>query len=87
MPNAIEGADAAALGQAEPPQTAPAGARVDPSEHRVPGSDADAHPARAAKPWFTSLAATEPRAGVGNEVHAEGSDDPLTDAEVRGRSE
>jgi hypothetical protein len=86
-PNAIPGADAAALGQAPAPDTAPPGARVDASEHRVPGSDADDRPTGAAKPWFTSLAAKDPQAGVGNEAPEEAPEDPLTDAEVRGRSE
>jgi len=88
-PRVIEGADDGALGRTDPPQTAPPGARVDASEHRVPGANADEHPEEP-KPWFTSLAARDQQAGVGNEPpEAPGarSEDPLTDAEVRGRSE
>ena len=87
-PHVIEGTDDAALGRTDPPQTAPPAARVDASEHRVPGANADEH--RAAKPWFTSLAARDPQAGVSNEppeAPGQRSDDPLTDGEVRGRSE
>jgi hypothetical protein len=89
-PRVIEGADDGALGRTDPPQTAPPGARVDASEHRVPGAHADEHPGDEAKPWFTSLAARDRQAGVANEApesSGQPSDDPLTDAEVRGRSE
>ena len=85
---AIEGADAASLGQAEPPRSAPPGANVDPSEHRVPGAGFDDHPATEAKPWSSSLAARDPQAGVGNDApDGQPEEDPLTGTEERGRSE
>ena len=65
-PSAIEGADDAALGIAAPPASAPPGARVDSSEHLVPGPMHDG-PGHAAKPWATSLAAESDQAGVAND--------------------
>jgi hypothetical protein len=86
--NAIEGADAAALGQAPPPSSAPPGASVDPSEHLVPGADFEDHPATEAKPWSSSLAARDSQAGVANDPpDAQRVDSPLPDAEARGRQE
>jgi hypothetical protein len=67
----IDGVDRAALGIAPPPQPAPPGASVDPSEEMVPGANAADRPATESKPWFTSLAAHSDQAGVGNE-----QDDP-----------
>lgn len=87
-PNVIEGADAAALGTSEPPETAPPGASVDPSEHLVPGADFDEHPPTEAKPWSTTLAAASHGAGVANDPpDAQRVDNPLPDAEERGRQE
>lgn len=63
----IEGADRGALGLDPPPQPAPGGAEVDASEHLVPGAGfADRLPTEA-KPWFSSLAADSPQAGVAND--------------------
>ena len=62
----LEGADAGAIGTAAAPETAPPGALVDDSEHRVPGAGFE-RPLRESKPWFTSLAAESEQAGVGNE--------------------
>lgn len=64
---AIEGADDAAMGTAEPPESAPPAAQVDPSVELVPGADADERDRSEAKPWFTSLAADSDQAGVGND--------------------
>ena len=87
-PNVVEGADAAALGTTSPPETAPPGAQVDPSEHLVPGADFDARRADAAKPWSTSLAFADDQAGVANDPpDAQRVDEPLPDAEERGRQE
>lgn len=66
-PNVIEGADAAALGTTPPPESAPPGAEVDPSEHLVPGATFDERHPTETKPWFTSLAADDDTAGVANE--------------------
>jgi len=74
-PGALEGADAAALGTTPPPEPAPAGAKVDATEQRVPGPTFDG-PEEAAKPWATSLAAESSQAGVAN-VPAD--EDPLQD--------
>jgi hypothetical protein len=65
-PNLIDGADSAAAGTAQPPESAPAAARVDDTQHRVPGPMHDG-PGRAAKPWSTSLAAESSQAGVAND--------------------
>jgi hypothetical protein len=65
-PNVIDGADSAATGTGQLPESAPAAARVDDTEHRVPGPTYDG-PGRTAKPWSTSLAAESSQAGVGNE--------------------
>ena len=63
----IEGADRGALGLDPPPEPAPAGASVDPSEHLVPGAGfADRLPTES-KPWFSSLAADSTQAGVSND--------------------
>jgi hypothetical protein len=63
----IEGADRGALGLGPPPEPAPEGASVDPSEHLVPGAGfADRLPTEA-KPWFSSLAADSHQAGVSND--------------------
>ena len=70
LPEVIEGADSAALGTADPPESAPPGARVDDAEHRVPGPTYDG-PGRVAKPWNTSLAADNDQAGVANESPGE----------------
>lgn len=87
-PNVIEGADAGALGTSEPPETAPAGASVDPSQHLVPGADFDERPATEEKPWSTNLAAASDEAGVANDPpDAQKVDNPLPDAEERGRQE
>jgi hypothetical protein len=64
--DAIEGADAAALGMSEPPESAPAGATVDDAEELVPGPTYDG-PGRAEKPWASSLAAESTQAGIANE--------------------
>jgi hypothetical protein len=63
----VEGIDPAALGTAPPPQTAPPGASVDPSEETVPGANKGDRLPTESKPWFTSLAADSDQAGVGNE--------------------
>jgi hypothetical protein len=63
----IEGADAGALGTAEPPTSAPPGAAVDESETSMPGRPMDG-PGREPKPWATSLAAESDQAGVANEA-------------------
>jgi hypothetical protein len=63
----LEGADAAALGTGDPPLPAPPGATVDADERLVPGADHDLLDRRAAKPWFTSLAAKSEQAGVAND--------------------
>lgn len=87
-PNVVEGADPAALGMTEPPHSAPRGAQVDPSQHLVPRAGFDERPATAAKPWSTSLAAADDRAGVANDPpDAQRVDEPLPDAEERGRQE
>jgi len=62
----IEGADPAALGISEPPESSPPGATVDDAEERVPGPAHDG-PGRAAKPWASSLAAESTQAGVAND--------------------
>ena len=67
---AIEGADQAALGVSPPPNPAPPGASVDPTEELVPGATKGDRSATESKPWFTSLAADSEH-GVSNE-----SDDP-----------
>jgi len=64
---AIEGADDAALGTGEPPETAPPGARVSNAEHRVPGATYGEGASPEAKPWASSLAAESDQAGVANE--------------------
>lgn len=80
QPMAIEGADAASLGTAPPPRSAPDAAVVDPTERRVPGADADERAAtNSVKPWATSLAADHPTAGVANDGGREG--DPLLEAD------
>ena len=63
---AIEGADPAALGISEPPESAPPGAAVDDAEEHVPGAAHDG-PGRAVKPWASSLAADSTQAGVAND--------------------
>ncbi len=63
----IDGADSAAAGTGQPPESAPAAARVDDTEHQVPGPRYDG-PGRAAKPWATSLAAESSQAGVANDA-------------------
>jgi len=79
-PAAIEGADAASLGTAPPPESAPQAAAVDPTERLVPGADADERAAtNSVKPWSTSLAADHPVAGVANDGGREG--DPLLEAD------
>jgi hypothetical protein len=76
----IEGADDAALGTAEPPSSAPAGAVVDATERLVPGADADATlGAEGAKPWSSTLAARSVQAGVRNEDADETGPDPAWD--------
>jgi hypothetical protein len=57
----------AALGTTPPPEPAPPGARVDASEHLVPGAGFDDRPRTESKPWFTSLAAESGQAGVAND--------------------
>ena len=79
-PTTIEGADAAALGTAPPPESAPQAAAVESTERLVPGADADARAdTHSAKPWSTSLAADHPVAGVANDGGREG--DPLLEAD------
>jgi hypothetical protein len=63
----IEGADPAALGVDQPPESAPAGAGVSDEEHLVPGADFAAEVADEVKPWSTSLAAESDQAGVAND--------------------
>lgn len=63
----LEGADAAALGTDTPPESAPPGAEVVDEEALVPGAGFDEVPRDQSKPWFTSLAAESPQAGVGND--------------------
>jgi len=65
--DALEGADAAALGIDATPESAPPGAEVDADEQLVPGAVADDRARDEAKPWFTSLAADSAQAGVGND--------------------
>ena len=87
-PNVIEGADAGALGTSAPPETAPPGATVDGSEHLVPGARFDDHRPTESKPWFTSLAYEDEQGGVANDPpDAQRVDNPLPDAEERGRQE
>jgi hypothetical protein len=83
-PDAIEGADAASLGTAPPPESAPPGARVDDAEHQVPGPTFDG-PGRVAKPWNTSLAADSDQAGVANDPDTTAT--PLERAEHTGDDE
>ncbi|MGH2381613.1 MAG: hypothetical protein ACRDG7_10390 [Candidatus Limnocylindria bacterium] len=63
----LEGADAAALGTAAPPESAPPGAEVVDEERLVPGANFDEAPRDRSKPWFTSLAAESEQAGVAND--------------------
>lgn len=65
-PDVIDGTDAAALGTAPPPESAPPGARVEEAETHVPGPTFDG-PGRTEKPWSSSLAADSAQAGVANE--------------------
>ena len=68
QPNVIEGTDAAAMGTKPPPGAAAPGASVDATERLVPGADADARLLEnPSKPWATSLAASDPDAGVQND--------------------
>lgn len=73
-PAVIEGTDAAALGTAPAPESAPPGARVDDAATHVPGPTFDG-PGRTEKPWSSSLAAESSQAGVANE--ADPTADPL----------
>lgn len=66
-PGGLEGADAAALGTAPPPESAPPAAEVDDEEHLVPGATFGDHPPVEPKPWFTTLAAESDQAGVAND--------------------
>ena len=68
----IAGADRAGLGLVGEPESAPAGAQVDPSEADVPGPDFGDFPATADKPWETTLATKSDNAGVGAEPDPEG---------------
>jgi hypothetical protein len=63
----LEGADAAALGMAPPPESAPPGAQVSDAEHLVPGAEFGRQVADEEKPWFASLSAESDQAGVMNE--------------------
>jgi hypothetical protein len=64
-PDAIEGADAAALGTAAPPESAPPGADVDPTDRLAGLTPAEAAtPPSTPRPWATTLAARGPDAGV-----------------------
>ena len=65
--NVVEGADAASLGVAPPPQSTPAEVQPADDVRLPPGADFDAKPNTARKPWFTSLAAESEQAGVGND--------------------
>jgi hypothetical protein len=53
----LEGTDPAALGITPPPNPAPPGASVDPTEELVPGATKGDTVTTESKPWFTSLAA------------------------------
>ena len=87
-PNSIEGADDAALGTTPAPEPAPPGAEVDATERLVPGASFDDTLPTEAKPWSSTLAARDPQAGVANdEPDAQRVDEPLPDAEERGRQE
>ena len=80
---AIEGADAAALGiDGRPPGEAPPSADADPGEEHVPGPSFDDVPRTDSKPWFTSLAAESPQAGVANDDPDEQPRQFPTDAEI-----
>ena len=63
----IEGADDAALGLTQPPQSAPPAAEVDDEENLVPGANFGERLPTESKPWFTSLAAESGQAGVAND--------------------
>jgi hypothetical protein len=65
--DAIEGADAAALGLTPQPEPAPPGAQVDDAEHLVPGADWEQSHPDEPKPWQTTLAARSAQAGVAND--------------------
>lgn len=65
--NAIEGADAGAMGVADPPASAPPGAEVDDADRQVPGPKFD-EPIREARPWYTSLAFESDQAGVATDL-------------------
>ena len=81
---AIEGADAAALGVGSPPDSASLAAQVDDSENLVPGADFALHPATDAKPWFTSLVAESGQAGVANDApDAQEPEFPTSDEDPR----
>jgi hypothetical protein len=79
-PNAIEGADAAALGTAPPPESAPPGAAVDGADRLadLPAADA-AVPPTEARPWSTSLAARGTDAGVMSDEDVTDTRDPAFD--------
>jgi hypothetical protein len=64
---AIEGADSASLGLTGPPESAPPGARVEDAGDLVPGAGENLPGSGEEKPWFTSLAARDDDAGVGND--------------------
>lgn len=65
--NVVEGADAASLGVAPAPQSAPAEAQPGDDGRLPPGADFDSTPNDERKPWSTSLAAKSEQAGVGND--------------------
>lgn len=65
---AIEGADAGALGITPPPTPAPADAQEPVDDQRVPGATYGERVADEAKPWFTSLAAESDQAGIANDA-------------------
>ena len=64
---AIEGADAGALGVTPPPEPAPPDAQEPVDEQRIPGATHGDQMADELKPWFTSLAAESDQAGVAND--------------------
>ena len=65
--DAIDGADAAALGLTPPPEPAPDGAEIEDAEHLVPGASWEHSHPEGTKPWQTTLAARSAQAGVAND--------------------